>query len=77
MIYQKPIIKTIDLNELKKIIFANAYSDTTNCLDVPLFDCSIAAFSYCPSYDAEHCDPFSAPTGSHGNYPGNVGNIPL
>lgn len=75
MDYQKPTIKTISINELKKIIFVNASSDGSLCIEPSLFACNYAAFGNCPTYDPDKCDPFAAPSAGHGNYPAKNENI--
>lgn len=67
MDYQEPVIITILPSELENIIKVGACSAYV-CMDY-IFNCSYAQLSSaCTFYDSHKCDPYAAPTASHGGY---------
>lgn len=79
IMYIKPELKSININEMKNIILAGACSKYGYvCIDPSLFNCAVAGFSNnCPTYDSNKCDPLAAPTAGHGNYPAGLGRVTI
>lgn len=66
--YQKPKIICLNVTELEKHIVAAACS-VYACWDENLYECANALFSlecYHSFYDIDKCDPFAAPSATHG-----------